>query len=75
MIKLKTDCADCIHSKVCRWKHNARLAMDKLKKEIFTSGISDDGCTWEIKMAQDHVDVEFSCPEYKQNLDLMSKSI
>ena len=35
MIKLKTGCADCVHSKVCQYKHNARLAMDKLKKEVF----------------------------------------
>ena len=64
MIKLKTDCADCAHSKICQYKHNARLAMDKLKKEIFTSGVSDNNCTWEDKMARDHVDVEFSCPYF-----------
>ena len=67
MIKLKTDCTDCIHSKVCQYKHNARLAMDKLKKEVFTSAISNEAYTWEYKMAHDHVDIEFSCPDFARN--------
>ena len=67
MIKLKTDCTDCTHSKVCQYKHNARFAMDKLKKEIFTSAISNDVCTWEDKMTHDHVDIEFSCPDFAKN--------
>ena len=64
MIKLKTDCTDCIHSITCRYAHNARFAMDKLKKEVFTSDVSNDFCTWDDKMAHDHVDIEFSCPDF-----------
>ena len=75
MIKLKTDCTDCMHSKICRYKHNARSAMDKLKKEIFTSEISNDAYTWEDTMARNHVDIEFSCPDYKQNLDTVLRKI
>lgn len=71
MISVKTDCGECSHSKVCQYKHNARLAMNKFKKEMFISGISNEACTWEDKMAQDHVNVEFSCPDYKQNLDTL----
>lgn len=71
MIKLKTDCTDCIHSKVCQYKHNARLAMDKLKKEIFTSAISNDAYTWEVKMAHDHVDIEFSCPDFEKKRETL----
>ena len=41
MIKLKTDCTDCVHSKVCQYKHNARLAMDKFNDSIFVSGSGD----------------------------------
>ena len=67
MIKLKTDCADCTHSKVCQYKHNARFAMDTLKKEIFTSDISNDVCTWEHKMTHDHVDIVFSCLDFTKN--------
>ena len=67
MIRLRTDCTDCIHSKVCQYKHNARLAMDKLKKEVFTSAISNDVYTWEEKMTHDHVDIEFSCPNFARN--------
>ena len=71
MIKLKTDCTDCIHSKVCQYKHNARLALDKLKKEVFTSAISNDVDTWEIKMAHDHVDIEFSCPDFAKKQEML----
>ena len=66
MIKLKTDCTDCAHSKVCQYKHNARFAMDKLKKTYLHLS-SNDVCTWEDKMAQDHVDIEFSCPDFARN--------
>ena len=71
MIKLKTDCVDCTHSKVCQYKHNARLAMDKLKKETFVSGESNVDCTWEIKMAHDHVDIEFSCPDFEKRKEIL----
>ena len=71
MIKLKTDCTDCVHSKVCQYKHNPRLAMDKLKKSIFTSVSSDDAYTWEVKMARDHVDVEFSCPDFARDQQIL----
>ena len=67
MIKLKTDCSDCTHSNVCQYKHNAKFAMDKLKREVFTSAISNDVYTWEDKMAHDHVDLEFSCPDFTRN--------
>ena len=65
MIKLKTDCIDCVHSKVCRYKHNARLAMDKFNESIFVSG-SGDTYSWMDKMERDHVDVEFSCPDFER---------
>lgn len=71
MIKLKTDCTDCVHSKVCQYKHNPRLAMDKLKKSTFESGASYDVCTWEIRMAKDHVDVEFSCPDFARGQQML----
>lgn len=70
MIKLKTDCVDCSHSKVCQYKHNARLAMDKFKSETFISGISNEACTWEDKMVRDHVDVEFSCPDFEKKKEV-----
>lgn len=64
MIKLKMDCNDCIHNNVCQYKHNARFAMNKFKKSTFASGISNETCTWEEKMNIDHVDIEFSCPDF-----------
>ena len=71
MIKLKSDCGDCTHSKVCRWKHNARFAMDKLKKETFISGESNVACTWEEKMTQDNIVVEFSCPDFEKKQETL----
>ena len=65
MIKLKTDCTDCVHSKVCQYKHNARLAMDKFNESLFVSG-SGDAYKWRDKMTSDHVDVEFSCPDFEK---------
>ena len=73
MIKLKTDCVDCTHSKVCKWKHSARLAMDKLKKETFISEESNEACTWEDKMTHDHVDIEFSCPDFEKKKEMLLK--
>ena len=72
MIKLKTDCTACIHSTLCQYEHNARFAMGNLKKEVFTSDVSNDFCTWDDKMAHDHVDIEFSCPDFarKQQFNL-----
>lgn len=66
MIRLKIDCSDCIHVNVCQYKHNAKFAMDKFKKGMFISGISNESYTWEDKMAKDHVDVEFSCPDFEK---------
>lgn len=42
MIKVKTECDDCIHSKVCRHKGNVEMFYDKLKNENFGKGPNDD---------------------------------
>lgn len=75
MIKLKTDCNECIHVNVCQYKHNAKFAMDKLKETAFKSPISNDICTWEEKMEYDHINVEFSCPEYEEKQQTLLREI
>lgn len=72
MIKLVTDCSDCVHANVCHYKDNAKFAMDKLEKEIFTSKTSVNVSTWEVEMERYHVDIEFSCPDFlKKNGSLI----
>lgn len=66
MIKLTTDCANCIHSKVCRNKNNAKSAMEKLKDLRFGSGSNDD-YDWDTMMQVSNVNIEFSCPDYMFN--------
>ena len=66
MIKLKTDCAKCVHEKVCRNKNNAVNAMIKLKNMTYGNGPNDD-YDWGIMMESKHVDIEFSCPDYMEN--------
>ena len=66
MIKLKTDCAKCLHEKVCKHKNNAVNAMIKLKNMTYGNGPNDD-YDWGIMMESKHVDIEFSCPDYMEN--------
>ena len=32
MIKLVTNCEECIHNKICKFKNNAKTKMEYLKK-------------------------------------------
>lgn len=66
MIKLKTDCKDCIHEKVCKNKNNAKHAMQRLNSSIYGKGPNDD-YDWEYMMNALHVDIEFSCPDFSSN--------
>ena len=49
--------------------------MDKLKTTVFKSAISNDACTWEEKMECDHINVEFSCPDYKEEQQTLLRKI
>lgn len=66
MIKLKTDCKDCIHEKVCKNKNNAKYDMQRLNSSIYGKGPNDD-YNWEYMMNARHVDIEFSCPDFSSN--------
>lgn len=74
MIKLNTDCSNCLHAKVCKHKDNAKHAMDMLKVTPF--GI-DPGATetWETVMNKFGVNIIFSCPDYIINKNIRTNVI
>lgn len=69
MIKLKTDCKDCMHEKVCKNKNNAKYDMEKLKKSQYGRGPNDD-YDWGFMMDARHVDIEFSCPDFTSGIGI-----
>lgn len=64
-IKLTTNCGECMHRDVCRYKNNAANAMKKLKDMNYGKGPNDD-YGWDIMMANQHVDITFSCPDFRK---------
>lgn len=67
MIELKTDCERCFHRGICRYKNNAKIAMEKLKNTIYGSNgslrpINND---WDTVSTQDHYNISFSCPTFE----------
>lgn len=65
MIKLKTNCDNCIHKKVCKNINNAENNMNKLKKTQYGSGPNND-YDWDIMMKHNNVVIEFSCPDFEK---------
>lgn len=63
MIKLKTNCDDCTHKRICKNINNAEHNMNKLKKTQYGSGPNDD-YDWDIMMEHNNVIIEFSCPDF-----------
>ena len=61
MIVLETDCDMCRHVEVCKYKNNAKNAMEKLKKLNYGNGYS-----WDMNMNTDNVAIKFSCPKFAQ---------
>lgn len=63
MIMLETDCNMCRHVEVCKYKNNAKNAMEKLKKTTYGTGYSDD-YDWDTIMKSENVVIKFSCPKF-----------
>lgn len=63
MIKLETDCNDCIYSKMCKNKDNAKNDMEKLKRTNYGKGPNDD-YGWDLMMRSRNVVITFSCPDF-----------
>lgn len=64
MIKLATECGTCLHKDVCRYINNAKGDMLKLKNINYGTGPNDD-YTWDTISGSHHVDITFSCPDYR----------
>ena len=65
MITLKTNCDDCIHSNICRFKDNAKSDMERLKGTMYGKGLNDD-YDWDTILKSRNVNVVFSCPDFKK---------
>lgn len=65
MLKLLTDCDDCMFNRVCKYHNRPKQAMEKLKNTTYGEGPNDD-YGWDVMMKQEHVDVSFSCPDYEK---------
>ena len=64
MIKLKTDCDTCLHKDICKYKDNAKIDMNKLKDMNYGTGSNDD-YSWDDISESRHVDIAFSCTDYR----------
>ena len=63
MFTLLTDCNKCIHEKICKYKDNAKNAMNRLKEMQYGEGPNDD-YDWDTIMQTQHVTISFSCPNF-----------
>ena len=68
MIKLTTDCETCSHKNVCQYKDNAKSDMNKLKDTRYGTGPNDD-YNWETMSSHRHVNVTFSCSDYRNGIN------
>lgn len=66
MIKLKTDCDICMHKRICRFVHNAKNDMEKLKDTQYGNSPSTD-YDWDYMAKYRNVDIFFSCPNFQVN--------
>ena len=64
MIILKTNCNDCIHEGVCKFKGNAKNEMNKFKNMNYLD-----------ELQSRNVKVEFSCPDFEKKGKLPLKEI
>ena len=64
MIELATECKQCSHYDVCKYRDNARIAMKKLFKMQYGTGPNDD-YSWSDTMLHMHVNITFSCSDYR----------
>lgn len=65
-IKLTTNCDECAHKAMCKYKNNAQYAMEKLKDMNYGTGPNDD-YSWDTMMEAEHVNITFSCPMFMKS--------
>lgn len=67
MIKLETDCDNCMHKKVCSFAYNAKNDMEKLKNTEYGKNPTED-YYWKDMVKYRNVDITFSCPDFQVNI-------
>ena len=72
-ITLKTNCKECIHNKLCRHVNNAENLMNELKEKTYGEGPNDD-YDWDTMSEHFHVNIEFSCPDFKLDRGVIQSS-
>lgn len=70
MIKLKTDCKNCNHAKVCKNENNAMLFMERLSD--LTMGCIQHNDNISVKTAADYynVSIDIYCPDFENKVCL-----
>ena len=68
MIKLKTDCDNCIHVKVCKNKNNARIFMERLSD--LAMGCIQHNDNISVKAAADYYNasIDIYCPDFESKI-------
>lgn len=66
MFTLLTDCNKCVHKDICKYKDNAKSAMERLKGMRYGKGSNND-YDWDTVMQNQHVSISFSCPDFSRN--------
>ena len=64
-IILTTNCNECVHKTMCKYKDNAANAMNELKNKSF-----DTTYIWEDAMNARNVNITFSCPMFMKSAGL-----
>lgn len=65
MINLRTNCEECIHSKVCKNKNNPKTFCDKLKNLNYGTGPNDD-YDWDTMSNHYNVKIDISCLDFEK---------
>ena len=73
MIKLKADCDNCIHKKVCSFVYNAKNDVEKLKHAQYGEN-PNIGYSWDDMVKYRNVDITFSCPDFQVNIVFRNKA-
>lgn len=67
MITLKTDCTNCIHSKVCKNYNEPKNMYNKLKDLRFGTGPNDD-YDWNTMSESYRVNIDVSCKDCQRQV-------
>ena len=67
MIKVRTECNECIHCKMCKYIGRADTLSRKLKNTNCRKGPNGD-YSWDKVSSIENIDIEFVCPDFIENV-------